>query len=535
GDGDGDGDADCICTPGEYEAGVCIGEDLSVCADDCMEYVPEPCGPQSSCVAGICEALFCSPGVSVCMGDDVVTCNDQGSDYLDPVPCGDTEGCELGQCFELCSLVAQDPSSVGCSFIANRMDNFNNSLNDSLIVGNTSPDKTASVQLYFTPNNTNNEQAQGGAINVGPGQTHEFALTNTPFDDNSGLRVGGSYRVESNIPIIAYQHSPLQQQFTNDASMLLPEHAMRSNHVIASYANSLGGTYPSYFNVIALEDNTTVNWTPRTNTLAGGGVPAVNANQTGMVMMNRFDTLQVRVQSINADMSGTYVTGNGKKIWVIGATECVNVPANVTYCDHIEEQMIPLDYWGSEVVAAHSPDRGNEKHHFRVYAGEDDVMIMTNPPQPGTPFTLTNQGDFQNIVVNNNTSFVVTSDQDKPFLVVQYLESTSGGAGTGDPSMYQMVPTQQFLSSYAFVTGNNYPLHYVQITRAAGGADVMVDGQTVNGYYQVGNYEVADWQINEGSHFATSNQPFGIVGVGYSAATSYAYPGGLKLETINPQ
>ncbi len=99
-----------------------------------------------------------------------------------------------------------------------------------------------------------------------------------------------------------------------------------------------------------------------------------------------------------------------------------------------------------------------------------------------------------------------------------------------------MIPVEQFLSSYAFATGTgNYPLNYVQIIRQAGGADVTVDGQTVNGYYTVGDYEVADWSIQVGSHYTESADPFGIVSVGYSNATSYAYPGGLRLKVINPQ
>ena len=31
----------------------------------------------------------------------------------------------------------------------------------------------------------------------------------------------------------------------------------------------------------------------------------------------------------------------------------------ITFCDHIEEQMLPLDYWGKKYVGAHSPKRGS--------------------------------------------------------------------------------------------------------------------------------------------------------------------------------
>ena len=91
------------------------------------------------------------------------------------------------------------------------------------------------------------------------------------------------------------------------------------------------------------------------------------------------------------------------------------------------------------------------------------------------------------------------------------------------------------LDRYAFVTGQGYDVHYAQIIRLKGGADVKVDGVVVAGYYAVNEFEVADFKISEGAHLAESDSPFGIINVGYTNATSYAYPGGLKLAVINPQ
>ena len=144
---------------------------------------------------------------------------------------------------------------------------------------------------------------------------------------------------------------------------------------------------------------------------------------------------------------------------------------------------------------------------------------------------MLNKGEYYQF--GTKESFMFTGDG--PFLPVQYLEGQNGGAGTGDPSMYQMVPTEQFLSDYAFVTGTNYPQHYVQVIRAQGGPDVKIDNNVVGGYYTVGGFEVSDVKVSEGSHYATSDAPFGIVSIGYSAATSYAYPGGLRFKVINPQ
>ena len=120
---------------------------------------------------------------------------------------------------------------------------------------------------------------------------------------------------------------------------------------------------------------------------------------------------------------------------------------------------------------------------------------------------------------------------------IQYLGSARG-RGTGDPSMYQMVPVGQFLTAYSFATGasTDYPYtHYVQVTRSQGAADVLVDGVVVTGYRPVGVFEVADWVVSEGLTYATSTQPFGITSIGYANVTSYAYPGGMNLQVLNPQ
>ncbi len=478
------------------------------------------------------DPLFCTPGNTICYSEDEFqTCDEEGSDYGDPEACPDGQGCLSGDCLTLCEIVETQPSSVGCSFIANRQDNLNASTPDSLVVGNVSDSLTATVQLYFVQNGQNNEAPQGAAVQIPPQGTHTFTLTNAQIESITTVRVGGAYRVESDIPLVAYLHSPIGSQATNDASMLLPEHALTGNYIIASYPGTFPTHYPSYFTAIAVEDGTSLDFTVPIATAGGGGVPALSAGESTTVSnLNRFDTLNVVVQADYTDLSGTIIESD-KPLWVTGASECANVPGYpVTYCDHLEEVSIPLEYWGETYVGAHAPQRGNETYHWRVYSGDDMVTIDTTPPQTGFPVTL-DRGEYLQFEAQN--SFILTADG--PFMPVQYVESQNGGGGTGDPSMYQMVPVEQFLNRYAFVTGTNYNEHYAQITRPVGGPAVYVDGQEVTGYYTVGNFEVADWEVTEGGHFASSDGDFGIIQVGYTPVTSYAYPGGLKLEVINPQ
>ncbi|RMG95625.1 MAG: hypothetical protein D6705_13270 [Deltaproteobacteria bacterium] len=424
---------------------------------------------------------------------------------------------------ETCEQAVMVQSTVGCSFHANKMQNFIEEPT-SVVVGNVSTTEDVTVQLYFTPLG-GAEAPEGAPVTVGPLATHEFVLSMPPqAGDVSVLRDGGTFRVESDRPIVAYQHSPISAVAHNDSSMLIPDHALGKFHIVASWH---GNVDPSMFDVIAVEDGTTVSWTPPGGTAAGTGVPAVAAGATGMVVLDRAFHLQVRGPG-STDVSGTVIEAD-KPVWAVGASPCVNVPNGVSFCDHIEEQLIPLEYWGTTYVGAHAPTRGSENYWWRIYSAADNVTVTTTPAQPGTPVTL-NRGEFHEF--STKESFFIEADG--PIMPVQYLEGQNGGAGTGDPASYQMVPVEQFLPRYVFVTGKGYTENYVQIVRPAGGAEVLVDGVTVTGYYTVGGFEVADWPITEGSHSASSADPFGITVVGYTNVTSYAYPGGLALGFINP-
>jgi hypothetical protein len=519
GDGDGEGDGD-----GDPSTGDGDGDGDPSTGDGDGDGDPPPPPP------------FCNPGVNVCAGSNAYqTCVDDGSEWGPPVACGPTEGCSFGSCVAKCLLIQDSPSSVGCSFTLTKHDNFYTNQgapaqNDSLIAGNISSDTPVTAQLYYVPVNSNVEQPQGNPVVIQPQSAYTWSLSQVEIDSITTIRQGGVYRLETNLPVVAYQHSPIGSTATNDASMLLPDYALTGSYVVPSYP-ATAGAYPSYLMVIGIEDNSQINITVGGATAAGGGFPALASGASTQFMLNRFQLLNLVVAQQNGgDLSGTVISSD-KPLHVVGATECANVPMYPqTYCDHMEEIAFPLEYWGDEYVGAKAPQRGNEQHHWRIYGGENGITVNTTPQLPGFPIQL-NKGQYYQFATTQN--FVITGSG--PFLPVAYLESQNPNAGTGDPAMYQMVPTEQFLDSYTFVTGTNYNQHYAQIIRPAGGADVTIDGNLVGNYTQVGSYQIANVLVSQGTHFATSDQPFGIVQIGYTPVTSYAYPGGLKLEIINPQ
>jgi hypothetical protein len=463
--------------------------------------------------------------------------------------------------------------------------------NDGLVVANPKGDVQATVQLYLTPEGQSTEEPVGDPVVLDPLEAHTFELTTNFVQGFSSMyRTGGTHRVQSDVPIIAYHHAPVRMSLGNDSSLLLPESAQRKEYIALSYGPNAGprNGEPTYFEVVALQNFTTLAWFPPVAT-AGNGlpVPFVPAGGTGQLKMNRFDTVRIAASGSQndilplRDISGTVIKAD-KPIWVTSGSVCSRVPARdldvypLGHCDQLQEVPIPLEYWGTTYVAAASPSRNDERHWWRIYAGKDGVEVTTEPEQPGTPFTLAKRGDYVDLDVPNGTSFVFHADNGV-FMPVQYLQSSrwddyapaapgiieppEESTKIGDPAMYQMVPVEQFLSRYVFVTALNFPVNYVQVIREAGGPAVDLDGEPVDEdlFMPVGtDYELADVEIKEGPHLIESEAPFGIIQVGYSIEgvdvkcslsdpddldpktglpirpcySSYAYPGGMKSEPI---
>ena len=93
---------------------------------------------------------------------------------------------------------------------------------DAMIVGNPDKVEAAVLQLYFTPNLSYKEEPLGDPVTLAPSESHIFELNSDVIGGFSTVRTGGVYRVVSDIPVIAYLHSPLKNSASNDSSMLLP-------------------------------------------------------------------------------------------------------------------------------------------------------------------------------------------------------------------------------------------------------------------------------------------------------------------------
>ncbi len=546
----------CSCSPGAY--GMCVDEDnIEVCSEDCSGYVPEACGLNEICADGACVPKDCNPGSTVCSDDESFQeCNAQGTGYEDPVPCTPGDVCDAGQCVSACSVAAQTKSSVGCEFWAVDMPNLANQaqLVYAVAISNPSDKYPVEVKVY-DGNNNGNEQLLVTQV-IQPRDVRVIKLSGTQgqstgyYNDDAGfnglgIAHGRGFRIESDLPVIATQFNPLggSAGFTTEASLLLPTHALGEDYYHLAWANGAG--VGSVMVIMATENNTDVRIKPTVGSNPGmGGLPALPQGVFTEVTVDKYDYIQV-VANGNQDLTGSQIESN-KPVAVFGGHSCGYVPSvSTAWCDHLEEQILPLETWGKNYIAARNPQRESEPMRWRIVASKDNTTVNFSPPVSLGNSVNLDAGEV--VEFDDNDDFSISADE--PILVAGYmLGCKSNGVGNnckGDPYMVLMVPREQFKTDYVFLIDDSYTEDFAKLIRPSGAAvEVGCLGVVPeNRWEAVGNsgYEVATINMNPGeanctigTNEASSDEKFGIIVSGQSLAASYAYPGGLVLEKINP-
>jgi hypothetical protein len=547
-----------VCLPCICAASQCVDAGtLNVC--HCTEYKQELCGPTSACAAldgePECHPQICNAGEAQCADSDtVVACNATGTAMLAPVDCAPDQLCDFGVCLPACEVVAKLDSSVGCDFWA--VDMANVPPRDAYVFGvalsNPNPTLPVKVRIYDRNNNGQEQQVAEGTI--GPRDVEIFNLSGTSNGDvgfypgdagfiGTGIARGRAFRIASELPIVATQFNPFggAAAFTTDASLLLPTHTLGKSYYHLAWSQGLGSG--SALVVVATQDNTNVTIRSTVDTPAGpNGMPALIAGKDVVIPgLKRNDYIQV---SSTKDLSSSWIFANAP-VAVFGGHSCARVPDFATLeCDHLEEQIFPIDTWGQHYIAARSPARNNEPMFWRVLAAEDGTVVQYKPPVSIGAESKLDAGAFAEFTAPGD--FEITSNNGHPVLVAGYTfgcKSTNLPDCPGDPSMVLAVPVEQWLTDYVFLVDFSYTNDNVKLVRSKdkavslGCLAEIPDWSPINDKYEsaVVNINPGVGDCQPGTNTATGASPFSIMVVGESKQTSYAYPGGLALKPINPQ
>ncbi|WP_236605484.1 IgGFc-binding protein [Sandaracinus amylolyticus] len=597
-----DGQGPTPCTAGGPSR-ICLGAEEVSCNPDGTESGRRNCSTTGGTCAPELGCVACLPSRGMCDGNTLQRCRADGSGYDVVETCDASAGLVCNATTVMCSSPCADAeaanSYIGCEYWPVTTLNSQVAPDFPFAVVVANPQSSA-AQVTVTRGT-----ATVSTVTVAPGavQTIELPWVNdlkqqlaaaSPPEPSTLLR-GGGYRLRSTLPVTVYQFNPLEYRiardcagesileldnecfsFSNDASLLLPSHALSGNYLVTSVATRYmritpsGGAAqeaqsPGFLTIVGASDTATeVTITFSAHTRAssdGSSVQAFAPGQTGTFTLGAGDVLQLvasRPETCTPtssdtqsslfgsrridycavgpeyDLTGTEIRSTGR-LAVYGGHNCAFMPANRWACDHLEEALFPEEAWGREAIVSITQPLMNEPNVVRIVSARDGNMITFDPASTHAAVTL-NRG--QTIEFEARQSFRVSGTEAisvAQFLVGQNYPGINSSIGdVGDPSMSLAIPTDQYRTEYTFLAPSTYERSFVNVT-APMGATVTLDGTTVPGFLPVGGtgFGVARVEITGGAHTITSSQEFGIVVYGFGQYTSYMYPGGLDLESIN--
>jgi hypothetical protein len=422
---------------------------------------------------------------------------------------------------------------------------------------------------------------------VAPGELQELTL---PWLGDAGggfsasewksfLRETSSYRVESDRPIIVGQLNPYDfasndpdfpmASYSNDASLLLPTHALVGDYVGVSYP-TLSITEgedstkrPGYLAVVATAPGTTEVHVTAAGRLAAaerGLFDAQGPGDTVRVTLERGDYLLLAAaeppaceegrpgyrrcasgdplcspgtdqfcREVDFDLTGSRLEAD-QPIAVFGGHVCAFVPYDRWACDHLETQLPPAATWGRRFSGAplSRPTR-RDPNLLRVVARDDGTTVQLRQREGTEAFDL-DAGEWDERMVTGPFSL----EADGPILATQLMvgqDFRAPSASVGDPSLTTLVPEGQHRSDYVFSAPSSYPFHFAMISRLPE-RELRLDDEPVDesAFERIGEREVAIIPIPSGTHRLEGDGPFGFILFGLAPYTSYAIPGGTDLR-----
>ena len=573
-------------------------------------FVAAACGPTGHPLGGTVDS---SPGTVIDSNGGAdganncsleTSCSDDLHSVLDCngnvlTMCSPDQGCSGGTCVDACASAAMNKSSIGCEYYSVAPDiipdgagacfaaYIANTWGEPVTITVDRNGQNLPIDTFaFVPSGNGQSITYAPLTNgqLAPGQVAILFLSrfgDTLTDCPSGIvpaytatdaavhgtGYGEAFHITTSAPIVAYDIFPYGggASAATSATLLLPTSVWDVNYVAVDAfrpSQEVPGAYP-FIELVGSVDGTNVTITPNTAIEAGA---SVSAGTQGMPTVYTLDKGQVLQFTQAAELGGSVIQSD-QPIGVWGGASCLSVDVNADACDSAHQQIPPVQALGQRYAAVRYRNRfvGQEETvPWRIVGAVDGTTLTYAPATPpGAPTTL---ALGQVAEFDSPGQFTVQSqDSDHPF----YMSAHMTGCNTtdpdeedcrGDPEFVNVVPPEQYLSSYTFFTDPTYPetnLVLVREKQNGAFADVTVDCAGVLGGWTAidagdtieytrldmvtGNFMPVNGCDN-GIHTATSTQPFGLVVWGWgsaatgefiSTAVSYAYPAGASLKQIN--
>ncbi|XP_023931904.1 IgGFc-binding protein-like, partial [Lingula anatina] len=417
------------------------------------------------------------------------------------------------------------PDNSGKEFVIGFMDNFGiESLNLFLTTNN--PD-TVQVNITAHPNLLNLLPLQSRTANVSRGSVTKveipisFAMKTT-YTQFKGLLLS------SDDEFIVYGSNAMSSSL--DAFLALPVYTLGQEYITGSYEVCLGA-HPALVGLIGIQNSTHIEITPP----PGKSIFVMGSTVSSktQVILNRLETIQIQSYS---DITGTIINSS-KPLAVMSGNKCTEVPCGVVACDHLVEQMYPIDRWGYTYTVVPSAYR-QSGDIIRVVGSSDDTVVDIT----GVPRLVLHKSEFYEFKVLKKAPVFVNAS--KPVMVLQFSQSQNTDGLESDPYMMVVPAIEQFSSSYTIATANLPDKVYINfvniVTKNSSKEGLRVDGAALNGITWLAipgtDFTAVQLNVTAGTHrieHISPIQTFSVFSYGFASYVSYGYPGGLRLANLD--
>jgi len=365
-----------------------------------------------------------------------------------------------------------------------------------------------------------------------PDEWYPLLLTNT---SEQVLPQGVLVEVQDTISLFALNFAT----FTADASLILPIETIGTEYYAIGYQGLSGTSFFSHLLIVATEDDTQIEVTPSTATQAGR-----LAGESFLIRLNKGETYQIKAQTTGGDLTGTRLratdtSGTCRPFAVYAGAMCTNIPPDIQACDHIYEQMFPIDKWGKSYLAV--PFKFAPLYAIRFIAQENNTTVRAN----GEVIATLNAGKFFEI---SGESRPLCIEADKDIAVAQYIRGKGLDIFPGDPAIMLLNPEEQKIDNVTFTTvvSDQITDHGITIiTKIDNIAQLKINGESVNpalfrqfsscNLYAYAYIDTLNGKRLEGTYTITAEDGVQVYVYGLGGYESYAYSAGSfsRKEQVN--
>lgn len=523
-----------ICTPKTFE---CSGTTALICTEDGTGFsVDRDCAKSGEiCTSVGCR--ICEPDARQCFGAQLLRCRSDGSGFLSEpeLICDGDKGeiCDRAQCVNACKLAAANRSYVGCEYWPVDLDNAVVSSGNAaaqqfaVVLSNASP---LPAKVRVTIDSAGVGEASAPELvterTVAPEALEVLYLPSrevdgsAPGEFNTGTGTAltrNAYRIESSVPLIAYQFNPLSNAgvFSNDASLLVPTEALTldplaetgAGYLVLGWPQTLattddpftnfGSDLRAFLTIVGTRDDTEVRVQLATDIIGSEDIPALKRGETLILTINAYEVINLETGGFgpDADFTGSRISAS-KPVAVYSGSEASDVPdppdLTTRRCcaDHLEQQLFPSSTFGRTFIALTTPRRSkaladagarikpldSEMEYFRILSAGELTAITTNLRPPHDQLRVAG-GEYIRLDVDRDFTIEAT----EPVAVGQFVAGQQevgipSSLPGGDPSFILLPPVEQFRRDYLFLTPDKYAFDFVLIA-APKGAQVKLDGR----------------------------------------------------------